>query len=89
MTVDDPEVENGKPAPDLFLTAAKRLGADPQHCLVFEDAPSGTQAAIAAGMAVVAIPDPNLDRGLFQQANQILESLSDFKPSEWGLPVAT
>jgi HAD superfamily hydrolase (TIGR01509 family) len=35
---DDPELENGKPAPDIYLLAAKRLGVDPKECLVFEDA---------------------------------------------------
>lgn len=88
VTFDDPEVIHGKPAPDIFLTAAKRLGADPRHCLVFEDAPSGTRAAMAAGMAVIAVPDPNLDTALFQGAHQILDSLHDFRPQEWGLPAA-
>ena len=49
------EVERGKPAPDLFLEAARRLGADPAHTLVFEDAISGVQAGIAAGMRVCGI----------------------------------
>jgi HAD superfamily hydrolase (TIGR01509 family) len=51
------EVENGKPAPDLFLLAAERLGVEPSCCLVFEDAPAGVQAARAAGMEVVWIPN--------------------------------
>jgi HAD superfamily hydrolase (TIGR01509 family) len=51
------EVEHGKPAPDLFLLAAERLGVAPARCLVFEDAPAGVQAGKAAGMEVVWIPN--------------------------------
>jgi HAD superfamily hydrolase (TIGR01509 family) len=51
------DVEHGKPAPDLFLLAARRLGADPGHCVVFEDAPPGVTAAKAAGMRAVAVPN--------------------------------
>ncbi|KPI09881.1 HAD-superfamily hydrolase, subfamily IA, variant 3 [Actinobacteria bacterium OV450] len=50
------EVPHGKPAPDIFLEAARRLGADPADCVVVEDAAPGAQAAHAAGMACVAIP---------------------------------
>lgn len=46
-------VDRGKPAPDLFLHAAERLGVDPTRCLVIEDSPHGVTAAIDAGMAVV------------------------------------
>jgi HAD superfamily hydrolase (TIGR01509 family) len=46
------DVEHGKPAPDLFLHAAASLGAEPGRCAVVEDAPTGVQAARAAGMAV-------------------------------------
>jgi len=49
------DVEQGKPAPDLFLLAAKRVGALPRECLVFEDAPLGIEAARRAGMRAVAI----------------------------------
>ena len=47
-------VTNGKPAPDLFLLAAERMGTDPARCLVIEDSPAGIRAARAAGMRVVA-----------------------------------
>jgi beta-phosphoglucomutase-like phosphatase (HAD superfamily) len=50
------DVTHGKPAPDMFLLAAKRLGVDPARCLVFEDGHLGIQAAHAAGMACVFVP---------------------------------
>jgi HAD superfamily hydrolase (TIGR01509 family) len=49
------EVQRGKPAPDLFLEAARRLGCDPRATLVFEDAVLGVQAARAAGMSVCGV----------------------------------
>jgi pseudouridine-5'-monophosphatase len=83
---DDHEVKEGKPAPDIFLVAARRLHAEPAHCLVFEDAPVGVRAARAAGMSVIAVPDPNLDESDFGEAQQVLRSLEQFDPAEWGLP---
>lgn len=83
---DDPEIEQGKPAPDIFLLAAKRLNAAPENCLVFEDSVAGIKAAIAAGMSVVAIPDPVFDRQLFQDADLVLDSMTQFQPQDWGLP---
>lgn len=50
------QVENGKPAPDVFLEAARQLGVAPADCFVFEDAPSGVNGALAAGMRVVIVP---------------------------------
>ncbi|HZH10301.1 MAG TPA: HAD family hydrolase [Microvirga sp.] len=47
------QVARGKPAPDLFLLAAERMGAKPEDCLVIEDSPAGVQAGIAAGMRVI------------------------------------
>lgn len=54
VTADD--VVHGKPAPDMFLLAAKLMGVPPEKCLVFEDAVPGFQAAHAAGMQVVHVP---------------------------------
>lgn len=83
---DDPELGLAKPAPDIFLLAAKRLSVTPEACLVFEDAPAGIQAALAAHMTVIGVPDPNLDPQLMQGAHQILQSLENFIPETWGLP---
>lgn len=83
---DDPEIQNGKPKPDIFLLAAQRLGASPETCLVFEDSLAGMQAAIAAGMSVVVIPDSEMDKTLYSEANQILNSLEEFDPTVWQLP---
>jgi beta-phosphoglucomutase family hydrolase len=56
VTAED--YKNGKPAPDAFLLAASRLGVAPADCLVFEDTDLGIQAATAAGMASVRVPQP-------------------------------
>jgi hypothetical protein len=50
------QVVNGKPAPDVFLAAAQQLGEEPSACVCFEDAPSGVEGAVAAGMKVVMVP---------------------------------
>jgi len=83
---DDPDLKRGKPAPDIFLLAAKRLGAAPSECLVFEDAPAGIEAAHAAGMCAVAVPDKIVDPACYERAEQILPSLLEFVPEDWGLP---
>ncbi|XP_059636276.1 (DL)-glycerol-3-phosphatase 2 [Cornus florida] len=86
---DDPEVKQGKPSPDIFLAAAKRFEVDtvdPHKILVFEDAPSGVLAAKNAGMSVVMVPDPRLDISFHETADQVLSSLLDFNPNDWGLP---
>nr|CAD1831988.1 unnamed protein product [Ananas comosus var. bracteatus] len=85
---DDPEVKKGKPSPDIFLAALKRFedNVDPSKVLVFEDAPSGVAAAKNAGMSVVMIPDPRLDASYHKDADQVLSSLLDFRPGDWGLP---
>ena len=51
------EVANGKPAPDVYLDAATKLGVDPLDCVAFEDSENGTNAAIAAGIRVIQVPD--------------------------------
>ncbi|VAH69493.1 unnamed protein product [Triticum turgidum subsp. durum] len=85
---DDPEVKAGKPSPDIFLAAMRRFegNVEPSKCLVFEDAPSGVGAAKNAGMYAVMVPDPRLDVSYQKDADQVLSSLLDFNPTEWGLP---
>lgn len=56
------DVVHGKPAPDMFLLAAQRLGVPPDRCLVFEDAEPGIQGALAAGMQVVRVPSRQIGR---------------------------
>ena len=51
------DVENGKPAPDVFLLAAEKIGAEPESCFVFEDSENGVRAGYAAGMRVFGIAD--------------------------------
>ncbi|CAG9811812.1 unnamed protein product [Chironomus riparius] len=84
----DSEVRNGKPSPDIFIVAASRFDDMPnfQNCLVFEDSPSGVQAAIAADMQVVAIPDQLTCKSKVKNATVILDSLNDFRPEYFGLP---
>ena len=70
------EVVNGKPAPDIFLAAARALSVDPSQCLVLEDAPNGVLAAKAAGMRAVAIPNVHTRALDFSAADWVLPSLS-------------
>lgn len=85
VTGDDPEVKHGKPAPDIFAVAAARLGATPSETLVFEDAPSGLAAGIAAGMRVIVVPDPNMDKSRYAEATLVLDSLAEFNPRDFEL----
>lgn len=57
VEVTGDEVDRGKPAPDLFLRAAEGLGVRPAGCVVFEDAPAGIEAAVAAGMRGICVPN--------------------------------
>ena len=84
---DDPEVKNGKPAPDGFLEAARQLGVDPTECLVFEDAVAGVQSAVAAGCKSVAVPDPRMEPDAFVEAkaDEVIRSMEEFDFGKWGL----
>lgn len=73
VTIED--VERGKPAPDPFVEAARRLGVDPADCLVCEDAPSGVTAARAAGCAVLAVTTTS-QADVLVGADLVVESLA-------------
>ena len=78
------EVEQGKPAPDIYLLAAERLGVPPDRCLALEDAPLGVESAHAAGMVCVVVPNqwtasldfPGAHR-VFPSLNEVREALDD------------
>ena len=58
---DDKRIKNGKPAPDIFILAAKEIGLKPNECIIFEDSIGGMKAAISSGAKIViGIPDPHL-----------------------------
>ncbi|EKD85113.1 MAG: HAD family hydrolase [uncultured bacterium] len=70
------QVQKGKPAPDIFLKAAEKLGVKPNECLVLEDAPKGVQAAKSAGMICFAIPSLQTQGQDFSLADKVLNNLS-------------
>ena len=76
VTVAGDEVGLGKPAPDLFLEAAARLGLEPSQCLAVEDSPAGVEAAVAAGMEVVAVARGRYDPDLLSGALVVVDRLS-------------
>jgi HAD superfamily hydrolase (TIGR01509 family) len=82
-TVSSEEVERGKPAPDVFLEAARRLGVDASSCAVVEDSRNGILAGRAAGMRVVAIPNAHFPPGeeALAAADVVLGSLDELTPS--------
>lgn len=75
-------VERVKPAPDLYLLAARRLEVAPAACVVFEDSPNGIRAARSAGMRCVAIPNPVTSGLPLDAADVVLPSLAGIRLSE-------
>ncbi len=69
------DVTHAKPAPDLFLGAAKLLGVDPIECLAIEDAPNGVRSACVAGMQVIAVTT-TFEANVLSEANLVVNSLS-------------
>jgi HAD superfamily hydrolase (TIGR01509 family) len=78
-TVSSEEVERGKPAPDVYLEAARRLRVTPQNIAAIEDSASGIRSAKAAGMRVIAIPNTHFPPpdDVLAQADVVLESLAE------------
>jgi HAD superfamily hydrolase (TIGR01509 family) len=81
-TVSSEEVPRGKPAPDVYLEAARRLGTDPQRSAAVEDSRNGILSASAAGMRVVAIPNTRFppDEEALATADVVLYSIDDLTP---------
>jgi HAD superfamily hydrolase (TIGR01509 family) len=83
-TVSSEEAERGKPAPDVYLEAAGRLGVDPASCAAIEDSENGIRSASAAGLRVAAIPNrifsPSEDA--LSLAGGVLDSLDELTPEE-------
>lgn len=76
-TLTSEDVTRGKPHPEIYLTAAMRLGVSPQEMLVLEDSGNGTAAAAAAGAHIVSIPHEHSRNQNFSSAKHIAESLTD------------
>lgn len=83
-TADDDA--NGKPAPDVYLRAARTIGYDPADCLALEDSPNGARAAVAAGMTCYAVPDPHhtqptafadITPHVFSDLNAVLQAIQE------------
>ena len=79
VTVSSEEVPRGKPAPDVYLEAARRLDVEPTRCAAVEDSHSGIRAAKAAGMRVVAVPNATYPPGedALAEADAVLGSLKE------------
>jgi HAD superfamily hydrolase (TIGR01509 family) len=82
VVVASDEVAHGKPAPDVYLLAADRLGVDPRDCLVVEDSLNGVLAGRAAGMSVVLVPNASVPpaAGAREAASLVLGSLAELDP---------
>jgi HAD superfamily hydrolase (TIGR01509 family) len=80
--VSSQEVARGKPAPDVYLEAARRLGVDAARCAAVEDSHNGIRSAKAAGMRVVAVPNPHFppDEEAMAQADVVLGSIRELTP---------
>ena len=82
-SVSSEEVARGKPAPDVFLEAARRLGVEPIHCAAVEDSENGILAAKAAGMRTIAIPNPHYPphEDALAAADVVLASIEELTPA--------
>jgi HAD superfamily hydrolase (TIGR01509 family) len=82
VIVSSQEVARGKPAPDVYLEAARRLDVAPARCAAVEDSHNGIRAAKAAGMRVLAVPNPHFppDDEALRQADVVLGAVSELTP---------
>jgi HAD superfamily hydrolase (TIGR01509 family) len=81
-TVSSEEVARGKPAPDVYLEAARRLGVSPAGCVAIEDSHNGIRSAKAAGMACIAIPNERFPPGeAAAEADLVLGSIRELTPA--------
>jgi HAD superfamily hydrolase (TIGR01509 family) len=82
VTVSSEEVARGKPAPDVYLEAARRLQVAPARCAAIEDSENGIKSAKAAGMRVLALPNPRYPpaEDALALADDVLESLEELTP---------
>jgi HAD superfamily hydrolase (TIGR01509 family) len=80
--VSSEEVSRGKPAPDVYLEAAARLGIPPASCAAVEDSSNGLRSAAAAGLAVIAVPRPEYPPAaeVLDRARLVLDSLTELTP---------
>jgi HAD superfamily hydrolase (TIGR01509 family) len=85
-TVSSEEVARGKPAPDVYLEAARRLSVPPKACAAVEDSRNGIRAAKAAGMRMIAIPNPHFppDDESLELADVTLGSIAELSPATFG-----
>jgi HAD superfamily hydrolase (TIGR01509 family) len=83
IVVSSQEVARGKPAPDVYLEAARRLDAEPRTCAAVEDSHNGIRSAKAAGMRVVAIPNPHFppQAEALADADVVLRSIAELTPA--------
>ncbi|AHY60444.1 HAD family hydrolase [Stenotrophomonas rhizophila] len=78
VVVTSSDVAHPKPAPDIYLLAAQKLGKDPARCLALEDSPAGIRAAVGAGMTAIQVPDlVHPDDDLRALGHRIVDSLAD------------
>jgi HAD superfamily hydrolase (TIGR01509 family) len=82
-TVSSEEVAHGKPAPDVYLEAARRISWEPVRCAAVEDSANGLRAAASAGMKIIAIPNPHFPPGddVLATADVVLPSIEALTPS--------
>jgi HAD superfamily hydrolase (TIGR01509 family) len=76
VSVAGDEIEHGKPAPDMFLAAAERLGVQPRECVVIEDSPPGVAAGVAAGMATLGVLRDGVAEDALAGAHRIVRELT-------------